>query len=92
MNIIVDLYGHTGGIALADTKTAGKHDLILQMIFFHGFLQKFHDLGGTPKMACATDADLNDQHFARTSSLKKSSTVSGITEHTLSSTMMLTPC
>ena len=83
VNIIINLNGNPYAISLADTKTTGKCNIIFEVIFFYGFLQKLHDFGRALQMTGASYANLNN-HIIYTFDLiffsKNSATVSGVTE------------
>jgi hypothetical protein len=63
VNIIVDLHGHADAVALSDAEATGKHDLVVQMMFLHGFLQKLHNILGALEVARRAYTNLNEQHI-----------------------------
>ena len=62
MDVIVYLNGNSDAVALSDTKATGKHDLVFDSMFLHGFLQKLHDILGALEVARRAHANLNEQH------------------------------
>jgi hypothetical protein len=63
VNVIVYLHGNTDAVALSDTKAAGKHDLIVDMMFFYGFFKKLYNIGRALEMARRANTNLNEQHM-----------------------------
>ena len=63
VNIIVDLYGNPDTVALSDAEATGKHHLVVQMMFLHGFLEKLHDILGALEVARRANTNLNEQHM-----------------------------
>jgi hypothetical protein len=51
VNVIVYLYGNADSVALSDAKATGKHDLIVDMMFLHGFLKERNDIGRALEVA-----------------------------------------
>ena len=95
MNIIVYLNGNSDAIALSDAKASGKHDLIVDMMFFNGFFEKLYYISRALEVAGRANTNLNEQHiytFAKTSLAKNSPTFSGVTEWKESFTVTHTPC
>ena len=62
VNVIVYLHGHTDAVALSDAKATGKHDLILDMMFLHGFFKKLYNIGRALEMARRANTNLYEQH------------------------------
>ena len=60
MNVIVNLYGDTDGIATTDTKTAGESDLVLQPVVVNRFVHQFDNAIRTLDMTSTSDAYLNN--------------------------------
>ena len=60
MNVIVNLYGDTDGIATTDTKTAGESDLVLQSVVVDRFVHQFDNAIRTLDVASTSDAYLNN--------------------------------
>ena len=63
MNVIVYLYGNTDSVALSDAEAAGQHHLVVDMMFFYGFLKKLYDIGRALEVAGRANTNLNKQHF-----------------------------
>ena len=63
MNVIIYLYGNTDTVALSDTEAAGKHYLIVDIIFLHGFFKKLYNIFGALEVARRADTNLNEQHI-----------------------------
>ena len=62
VNVIVYLHGNTDAVALSDAKATGKHNLILDMMFLHGFFKKLHNIGRALEMARRANTNLYEQH------------------------------
>ena len=58
VNIVVNLYGDTDGIATADTKTAGENDLVLQSVVVNCFVHQLDDAVRAFDMTRTSDAYL----------------------------------
>ncbi len=94
VHVIIDLHCNTYAVALTDAKTAGKHNVVGKLMLIYCFLQELNYLLRALDMAGASYTDLyyeHDQSFARTSFLKKSPTLSGVTEWKASFTVTQTP-
>ena len=63
VNIVVYLHGNTDSVALSDAEAAGKHYLIVDMMFFYGFLEKLYDISRTLEVAGRANTNLNKQHM-----------------------------
>ena len=62
VNVIVYLHGHTDAVTLSDAKATGKHNLILDMMFLHGFFKKLYNIGRALEMARRANTNLYEQH------------------------------
>ena len=94
MYVVVYLYGHALAVAFSRTEATHQNDLVLKSVLFDGLSQKIYYVLGSLEMAGASHTDLYYQHrfaLVSISSLKKSPTVSGETENTVSSMLTQTP-
>ena len=62
VNIIVYLNGNADAVALSNTEATGKHYLIVDVMFFNGFLEKLYNILRALEMTGGADANLNEQH------------------------------
>jgi hypothetical protein len=62
INVVVHLNGNAFPIAFSNAKASGKHDLVLQRVFFDCLFHQLHDLVRAFDMTRTTDTNLND-HF-----------------------------
>ena len=63
MNVIIHLYGYADTVAFSDAEAAGKHDLILNMMFLYGFFKKLYNIGRALEVAGRANTNLNEQHM-----------------------------
>ena len=60
VNIIVYLNGNAYAIALSDAEASGKHDFVINVIFFNRLFKKLNDFCRALEMTGRTNANLND--------------------------------
>ena len=61
MDIIVNLNGHTGTVALSNAETSGEGNFLFQVVVLNGLLEQCYDFRGTGQVAGTANTNLN-QH------------------------------
>ena len=51
MNVIIYPDGNANAVALSHAETAGKYNLVLDMMFFNGFFKETHNFLGALEVA-----------------------------------------